>query len=196
MNKGSALHPLDRQGSEERRVFVAESLTSFSKHLMLLLAAVIAFAAAPVLHDAPQYLQFCFAFGVILGISSFIAGHEGITVILSAYIQKDPNNDFVSLEDSLSKGALQKCRARIEIQYWLMLGSLIIIAACIVASVFTGNKAHISCIATANSSTDTSKNLPAAQNNRDTNLGSTDGKNDPTPTVSQPKQVQSQSNRK
>lgn len=177
------------ESDEERRICVAESLTSFSKHLMLLLVAVIAFAATPVLNDSPQYLQFCFAFGVVIGIASIFCGHEAITIILSAYIQKDSHDNFINLGDSLTKGTLQKCKKLVEIQYWFVLVSLFIIALCIMVSVFVVKKTPINCIVTNNSLAATPANSPVAPSSHNANSGNAAIKNDPNPAASQPKQM-------
>lgn len=188
MNKEKGTRQSGQQDDEKRSKDAAESLTSFSKHLMLLLVAVIAFASAPVLNDTPRWLQLCFALGVILGIASFIAGHEGITKILSAYIKKDSKDNFVNLKDSLNKGTLQSCKMLIELQYWLMLLSLIIIAASIVLSVFVDkDKTHTNCILTNSSSNQTQANTQQRQSDIAAKSVSTIGKNNPNSVASQQK---------
>jgi hypothetical protein len=152
MDKNNESYQNSSQSNGERKKDAAESLTSFSKHLMLLLIAVIAFASAPSLNNTPWWVQGCFIIGVVFAVASFICGHESILKIINAYIKENPEGDgLLDIGEALSKGTMERTKKLVEWQYWLALLSFIMISVSIVSSVLVDKKkTSLNCVITDN----------------------------------------------
>jgi len=139
--------------NSERKKTIANSLIEFSKHLMMILVAVIAFAAAPALDGTAPFIKYIFVAGILIAIISFIMGHEGILKIIDSYLRHDKDGNFIDDTEILKIGTIKDAKKNIEWQYWLVLLSLILISFAIIFSVLCEKNINAGNIKTINEKT-------------------------------------------
>lgn len=119
---------------------VCDKLESFSKHLMLILVAVVAFSASVSLEESNNISVYFFVSGVFLSICSFIAGHEASVAILNAYLKEDNSFRLLPLEESINSSLISIIRNRIKWQYYFSLLALFFILLSVVCATINKNK--------------------------------------------------------
>ena len=129
----------------ERYKITILSLTDFSKHLMLILVAAIAFSASMVSSTTSELSQYTFIVSVIFSILSFMAGHESYILKINSLLKEDVNYNFTKESDVINSTLITKTKRYVEWQYLFTLASLILICISIGFTAFDSSNNNINC---------------------------------------------------